>query len=181
MTSDLKEAFPPVIGAQPALLILGSMPSERSLELGQYYGHPRNAFWPIMGALLGFDPAIDYDHRCAALAHQGIALWDVIRRCRREGSLDASIERDSIEANDFAALLERHPGIRCIAFNGAMAEQSFRRLVLPELLQQPQHKGKIQRLRLPSSSPAHASLSLTDKITVWRRQLTPWVSLSQLI
>lgn len=177
MTSDIKEAFPPVIGAQPALLILGSMPSERSLELGQYYGHPRNAFWPIMGALLGFDPAIDYERRCVALTHRGIALWDVIRRCRREGSLDASIERDSIEANDFGALLEQHPGIRCIAFNGAMAEQSFRRLVLPGLTQQlQQHPNPLEQLRLPSSSPAHASLSLTDKTAVWRQALLLWIS-----
>ena len=165
MTERLKSAFPPIIGERPRLLILGSMPGEASLRLGQYYGHGRNAFWPILCELLSVPPDSDYPTRIAALKTNRIALWDVIATCARRGSLDASIRPDSIRVNDFAALFRTHPSIRCIAFNGATAEREFRRRVLPDL-EQP-HRC-IQQLRLPSTSPAYAGMTLDAKRAAWR-------------
>jgi hypoxanthine-DNA glycosylase len=165
MANVLKSAFPPVIGERPRLLILGSMPGEASLRLGQYYGHGRNAFWPILCNLLSLPPDSDYSTRVAALKAHRIALWDVIAACARHGSLDANIRPDSIRVNDFAALFQSHPSIRCIAFNGGTAEREYRRRVLPGLDQT--HRG-LEQLRLPSTSPAYAGMSFETKLASWR-------------
>ncbi|MGD9409207.1 MAG: DNA-deoxyinosine glycosylase [Thiohalocapsa sp.] len=161
----IRRAFPPVLGEAPRLLILGSMPSEASLAAQQYYGHPRNAFWPIMLQLLGLPVEMSYAGRTRALREQRIALWDVIAACARPGSLDADIRPETVQVNDFAGLLAAHPSIRCIAFNGGTAEREFRRRVLPTL-DEP-HAG-IERLRLPSTSPAHAGMRFEAKLTAWR-------------
>lgn len=147
------------------------MPGEASLRLAQYYGHPRNAFWPIMTALLALPADADYARRARGLTDNGIALWDVIASCVRPGSLDSDIRADSVQVNDFAALFERCPGIGCIAFNGATAEREFRRRVLPGLAER---LDAVQRLRLPSTSPAHAGLSFAAKLDAWRA-LDPWL------
>lgn len=160
-----KKAFPPVIGCRPRLLILGSMPGEASLRLGRYYGHGRNAFWPIMSTLLALPPDTDYPARTRALSDNGIALWDVIAACERDGSLDSKIKPHSIRVNDFAALFDAHPSIRCIAFNGGTAEREFCRRVLPSL---PSPQQSIERIRLPSTSPAHAGMSFDAKLAAWR-------------
>ena len=115
-------SFPPLVGRAPRVLVLGSMPGLRSLQAARYYAHPHNAFWPIMGQLLGFEGGADYDTRCRALTAAGVALWDVMASCERRGSLDSAIVRSSVQPNDIAALLEREPGIRAILFNGAAAE-----------------------------------------------------------
>jgi hypoxanthine-DNA glycosylase len=164
----IKSAFPPILGENARLLILGSMPSEASLAAGRYYGHPRNAFWPIMEVLLGLPPGSDYARRTAALSTQGIALWDVIAACARPGSLDADILADSIRCNDFRALLDEQPRVRCIAFNGGTAEREFRRRVLPLLRPE---QASIERLRLPSTSPAHAAMRFEAKLAAWRQIL----------
>jgi hypoxanthine-DNA glycosylase len=161
----LKQAFAPVVGEAPRLLILGSMPGEASLRIGEYYGHGRNAFWPIMRELLALSADAGYAHRTAALTAHGIAVWDVIAACEREGSLDSAIRADSIRVNDFDALLGVRPSIRCIAFNGATAEREFRRRVLPGL--RPAHAA-IERVRLPSTSPAHAGMPFAAKLAAWR-------------
>ena len=165
MAAALKSAFPPILGERPRLLVLGSMPGEASLRLGRYYGHGRNAFWPILCELLSVPPDSDYATRAAALKSNGIALWDVIARCERHGSLDANIRPDSIQVNDFGALFEAHPSIGCIAFNGGTAEREFRRRVLPGL-NQPYRQ--LQQLRLPSTSPAHAGMPMEAKLAAWR-------------
>jgi len=165
----LKSAFPPVIGERPRLLILGSMPGEASLRLGQYYGHGRNAFWPIFRNLLSLPPDSDYSDRIKALRARPIALWDVIAACARQGSLDADIRPESIVVNNFGALFDAHPDIRCIAFNGGTAEREYRRRVLPGLNQT--HQG-IEQVRLPSTSPAYAGMSFDAKFAIWRALLT---------
>lgn len=165
----LKQAFPPILGEHPRLLVLGSMPGEASLRLGQYYGHGRNAFWPIMQALLGIPASADYAERASALRRAGIALWDVIAACERQGSLDSAIRAESIRVNDFRALLDEHPSIRCIAFNGGTAEREFDRHASPALRPAQQ---RIERLRLPSTSPAHAGMSFAAKLAAWRVLLT---------
>ncbi len=162
--------FPPLVGPAPRVLVLGSMPGRRSLDEARYYAHPRNAFWPIMAALLGFSPDLAYESRCRALTARGLALWDVLASCERAGSLDSDIVEASIVANDIAGLLASEPGIRAIVFNGGKAEQCFRRHVVPTLAEA---AVALPRLRLPSTSPAHAGLDLPAKRAAWHDALRP--------
>jgi hypoxanthine-DNA glycosylase len=156
-------SFAPIVSDQARILILGSMPGTASLAAGQYYAHPRNSFWPIMGELFGTDAALPYVERCAMLAQQGVAVWDVLQSCSRPGSLDAAIDKSTMLANDFNGFLTSYPQINSIYFNGNTAEQSFRKQVLPSL------KDKELHLQgLPSTSPAHAALSFTQKCEQWR-------------
>lgn len=145
------------------MLILGSMPGVASLAAGQYYAHPRNAFWPIMGAILGFDPTLAYPNRTQALRDAGIALWDVLRTCERRGSADAAIRDATLEPNEFGDFLRRHRQIDTICFNGAKAAQCFRRRVLPRL-----GPTAFRLLQLPSTSPAHAGMPFACKLEAWR-------------
>ncbi len=158
------EGFPPIAAPGAHTLILGSMPSAASLAARQYYAHPRNLFWPLVGAVLAIDPQLPYAERAQRFAAAGFALWDVLGACRRPGSLDAAIEPASIEPNDFAAFFEVQPEITRIFFNGATAQQLFQRHVLPRLA------GRLpaERLRLPSTSPANASIGHAAKLAAWR-------------
>lgn len=158
--------FAPIADARARVLILGSMPSQASLRAGQYYAHPHNAFWRILGELVGAGPALPYAARARALKAARIALWDVIAACRRETSLDADIEDDSLVPNDFAAFLARHPKITRVYFNGTKAEQCWRRRVLPGL-----QAAALTYRRLPSTSPANASWSSARKRAAWRAVL----------
>lgn len=169
--SDI-EGFPPIIAGNPHLLILGSMPGITSLQKGQYYGHGRNAFWPILGELFGFDYRLDYLHRKKILTDHEIAVWDVLQSCRRQGSLDAHIAPESIRVNDFALFYEQFPSIRHIFFNGGMAAGFYKKHVLPGL---PSRFGYLDYRRLPSTSPAHASLNFKEKLEAWRAILPPVV------
>jgi hypoxanthine-DNA glycosylase len=165
--ADLARCFAPIANSAARVLILGSVPGVASLKAGRYYAHPRNQFWPIMAALLDADlPAMDYPQRCQTLLDAGIALWDVLRSCRRPGSLDADIAPDSIIANDFGEFFRHQPGIDRVYFNGAAAQQHFMRHALPQLrtLDLPAR----QYLRLPSTSPAHAALDFQAKLRAWR-------------
>jgi len=154
-------SFPPVADRNARILILGSMPGQRSLDAQQYYAHPHNAFWRIMGELAGAQPQLPYERRLEKLMQAGIALWDVLQTCEREGSLDADIKHE--QANDFSAFLAPHPHITHVYFNGSKAELSFKKHVagkqaLPQL--------KLQRL--PSTSPAHAGMPYEAKLSEWR-------------
>ena len=159
--------FPPIVGRAPRVLVLGSMPGVASLAAGEYYAHPRNRFWPIMAALVGFDPEAGYPRRARAIARAGIAVWDVVASCIRPGSLDAAIVDDSIVANDFAAFLGRYRRIERVCFNGRRAEAAWRRHVLERL---PAARQLEYRL-LPSTSPAHAGMGYRDKLRIWRNAL----------
>ena len=156
--------FPPIAASDAKILILGSLPGQRSLSVSEYYAHRQNAFWQIMSALLGVNG--DYESRCRQLTREGIALWDVLASAVRPGSLDADIRHDSSRQNDFAGFLAAHAGITRIGFNGRKAEQLFRGLVIPELaLPLP------QLISLPSTSPAYAAMSFNDKLDVWGSRL----------
>jgi double-stranded uracil-DNA glycosylase len=158
--------FPYVAQPDARILILGSMPSVASLTAAQYYAHPRNVFWPLMGSLLGFDATLPYAGRLQALQKAGIALWDVVHRCHRPGSLDASIHPDTVEANDFPAFFADHPHIAAIFFNGQTAATLYRRHVLPQL----DHPWReLPRHTLPSTSPAHAARSRAEKLAIWQQ------------
>jgi len=159
-------SFDPVVDRSAHALILGSMPGVVSLRAHQYYAHPRNAFWPIMAEILGFTASTPYDARLEVLKTSGIALWDVLQACVRTGSLDSAIEKGSRVPNDFVSFFKRHPGITLICFNGGEAEKSYTRYVLPHL-----NISGVRCLRLPSTSPAHASLSFQQKLTAWKTAL----------
>ncbi len=156
--------FPPVANADATILILGSMPGKASLRQNQYYAHPQNAFWKIMGELIGAHPGLPYAQRLVLLKSSGIALWDVLATCERQGSLDADIRTEA--ANDFTAFFARHPHITKVYFNGSKAEQSFRKFVLGK-----QSLPPLGFVRLPSTSPAHAGMRYAEKLQAWRTVL----------
>ena len=158
-----KNSFPPAGAEKPEILILGSMPGEASLAARGYYAHPRNAFWPIMGAVFGAGPDIAYEARMEILARHKVAVWDSLQSCIREGSLDTAI-RDAVP-NDFSEILGKNTKVRHIFFNGTMAETAFRKFVLPTI----DYRGGMTRL--PSTSPAHAGRSMEDKIKIWKNAL----------
>ena len=138
------------------------MPGAASLRAGCYYAHPHNAFWPIMGALFDAGFTVAYEKRVLLLKREGLALWDVMVSCVREGSLDADIDEASIVPNDFPAFFDAHPRVKHVFFNGAKAETCFHRYVRPHL----SDRG-LTFTRLPSTSPAHASLSFPQKLKAW--------------
>jgi hypoxanthine-DNA glycosylase len=141
------------------------MPGIRSLELNQYYGHPRNLFWALMGEICGASPELDYPNRIQALQQAGIALWDVLQHCEREGSLDAEIVTSSEIPNDIPGLLSQHPGIQAVVFNGRKAEQVFRKYIIPRLTSF--QIENLALLPLPSTSPANASIPRNVKLESW--------------
>ncbi|EIC20594.1 DNA-deoxyinosine glycosylase [Thiorhodovibrio frisius] len=157
--------FPPILGPAPRVLVLGSMPSAASLAQRQYYGHPRNAFWPIMAQLFGWPADLPYPERCTALAEREVALWDVIARCAREGSADTAIDAASVVVNPIAELLGEQPTIGAILFNGGTAAREFRRHIGPALSARP---VDLPQHQLPSTSPAMARLTLAQKAEAWR-------------
>ncbi len=161
-------SFAPVSGAGARVLVLGSMPGAASLAAGEYYAHPRNSFWPLMLDIFGARGPLPYAGRLALLRRNGVALWDVLASCVRPGSSDAAIRRATAEANDIGGFLLAHPRISLVCFNGAKAEECYRRHVLPFL---PPAPAGLRRRLLPSTSPAHASLSYAAKLRAWRRAL----------
>ncbi|MFC5372540.1 DNA-deoxyinosine glycosylase [Brevundimonas faecalis] len=152
-----KIGFGPIIDDRTRVLILGSLPGDASLKAAQYYAHPRNAFWPLMGQLLGEDlPALSYEARLERLKARRVGLWDVIASAERSGSLDAAIR--SPEAADLRGLVARLPCLRAVAFNGGLAAKLGRR-ILSDL-------DGAALIDLPSTSPAHA-ISLSAKAKSW--------------
>jgi hypoxanthine-DNA glycosylase len=157
------QSFEPVIGTNPQVLILGSMPGIASLKAQQYYAHPRNAFWPIMSELFGVQWTQSYESRINQIKTLPLVLWDVLRFCHREGSLDADIREDHMQPNAIPHLLAQHPSISLVCFNGATSEKIFKQRVtalIPDI-------QRLKLIRLPSTSPAHASLTLAQKTEAW--------------
>lgn len=159
-------SFPPQVAASCRLLVLGTAPSVRSLEMQQSYAHPQNMFWPLMGEMFGAGPELPYDERIARLHRIGIGIWDVLEYCEREGSLDSSIVRSSEVANDIPGLLAVQPSITTIALNGGRAQASFRRLILPGM--DAGTRARVSLLELPSTSPANAGMPRSEKRQRWR-------------
>ena len=161
--------FPPVVGEDARVLILGSLPGERSISMQQYYAHPRNGFWTIMEDVFGIRG--HYDVRCAQLIQHRIALWDVLKRSVRPGSLDADIETRTAEVNQLQDFLLEHQDIRRIVFNGKKARQLFDRFVDIDLLD-----DAIALISAPSTSPAYAAMPLSEKCDRWAEALAPVIT-----
>jgi hypoxanthine-DNA glycosylase len=168
--ASVSSGFAPISNRHIRTLILGSLPSRRSIASGQYYGHPRNAFWPLMAELLEIRPGASYRARTDALLDARIGLWDVLRSSRRPGSLDANIDLQSARPNDFAGFFAAHPDLGRICFNGRKSAELFRRLVqLPD-------DGSTRRpefVDLPSTSPAHAAMPFAAKLERWSIVIEP--------
>lgn len=154
-----KRCFDPVVDANTRLLILGSLPGEKSLAHSQYYAHPQNKFWLLLGEVLGVElKSLPYDARLAILLAHGVGLWDVVAKAQRSGSLDSNIrERDD---NDLVALISDLPQLETIAFNGGTAA----RLGLKVL---GEHASRYRIVSLPSSSPAY-TLAYEAKLQQWK-------------
>lgn len=171
-------SFSPLIGSTAHTLILGSMPGQASLKAEEYYAHPRNAFWPIMLAIIDNKPPcyesvkqLSYEQRCAKLIESGYAVWDVLAQCNRPGSLDSRIVRHSEIPNDIAGLVNHYPELSTIACNGRMAEKLFRRHSLSAEAMSVFEHNRFRVCSLPSSSPAMASLTLERKHQLWAEGL----------
>jgi hypoxanthine-DNA glycosylase len=157
--------FPPIESADSHTLVLGSLPGRKSLEMHQYYAHPQNAFWKLVGAIFDTDGISAYERRVRILTDRGIALWDVLASAERPGSLDSSIVHATVQVNDFRAFFREHPRLRRVLFNGRKAEQMFERFARPGL------GGEFSRIRyacLPSTSPAHAGMTFAQKLDRWK-------------
>jgi len=167
------DGFSPIADPSAQVLVLGTLPGQASLLLQQYYGQPQNAFWKIMGALVGAGPELPFEARIQILQNHGIALWDVCAAAFRPGSLDASISAASVVPNDFCEFFREHPGIKLVCFNGAKAEALYRRLVMAALEADPLPTYVV----LPSTSPANTGMSFAQKLERWsvilEQTLTP--------
>jgi len=156
--------FKPLVKKGAKVLILGSMPGDKSLQMNQYYAHPRNSFWFILGKLCEFESDAEYAKRTQWLMEQRIALWDVLKHCSRSGSLDSAIKSASVIVNNFDLFLAENPSIRTVCFNGAKAQALYTKYVLPTL--SVDYKN-VELIRLPSTSPAFAAMRPQEKLLEW--------------
>ncbi|MGL6070873.1 DNA-deoxyinosine glycosylase [Craterilacuibacter sp.] len=164
--TELKHCFAPVVDSRTRVLVLGSLPGDASLAAGEYYAHPRNAFWPLVSALTGQPLAgLPYDARLQSLLACGIGLWDVVGQARRKGSLDTALR--GAQPNDLAALATSLPALQVLACNGALAYKTVMRDFLPGVLV----------MALPSTSPAY-TLAFAGKLLAWQA-LLPFVGRSE--
>jgi len=157
-------SFPPIESYNSSILILGTMPGKASLQAQQYYAHPRNSFWKIIGEIIGVNAVNSYEARTSSIVAARIALWDVLKSCTREGSLDSDIDNDSIIFNDFASFFNNHSHIHRVCFNGAKAENLYMKHIQPFL----RNPSNIKYIRLPSTSPANAATSFDEKLRAWK-------------
>lgn len=161
----LVKSFEPIVRPDATILILGSMPSVNSIQAHQYYAHPRNCFWYIIETLFSSKCNLDYADRVKLLLENRIALWDVLKQCTRRGSLDSAIDTSSIETQDFNTFYSASPNIKTVFFNGTAAEKEYYKRVKPQLSQPHQN---MMHHRLPSTSPAMASLNREQKLNHWK-------------
>lgn len=155
------KSFDPVFNQNCKILILGSCPSIKSLEQGEYYAHKQNRFWRVMFAICGAQPTDDYNAKKQMLLNNGIGLWDTIGLCERVGSLDSAIK--DVVPNDVASLI-KNSKVRCIVLNGNKAKSMFK------------HKIEgVDIICLPSTSPANAKYSFDKLLQIWQNAITPYL------
>lgn len=158
----MKHSMAPIVHETSRVLILGSMPGNISLEKGEYYANPKNHFWKILYELFGAAECTTYEEKVALLREKGLAVWDVIESCEREGSLDSNIRNAQI--NDLKGLLDRYPNIQAIVLNGGEADRRLKKKDRDQL------NPKLQFIKLPSTSPVPGKnvLKFEEKVEVWR-------------
>lgn len=151
-------SFLPINSPTSKVLILGTMPGIKSLEMQQYYAHPRNSFWKILFTILGEDFSEEYELRRNLLLNNNIALWDVLQYCERTGSLDSAIRNEIV--NDFTLFFKENPEVTTIIFNGQKAAALFKKHV--------KTKKSYHVVTMPSTSPAHAGKTFESKLAEWK-------------
>lgn len=151
-------SFPSLSNPEASVLLLGTMPGQKSLELNEYYGHPQNNFWKLLASVFEEETPKEYPQKKELLQRNKIAVWDVLQACERQGSLDSAIIKEF--PNDFTTFLDEHPNIKLIAFNGQKAAAYFKKYV-------PLSKD-YKLITLPSTSPANASKSYEHKLNEWK-------------
>ena len=159
------ECLPPIARPDAEVLILGSLPGRKSLEMQQYYAHPQNAFWKLLARIYGGESSLPYTQRVEILTANHVALWDVLAAAERPGSLDSSIVHASARVNDFTTFYRAHPQVRRVCFNGRKAEELYRRFVLSGL---PVEFAALRYVPMPSTSPAHAGMPFAEKLVRWK-------------
>ena len=156
-TDNYCESFSPVVGSDPKILILGTMPGRKSLEMQEYYAHPRNILWKIIFNLLKVTEKNTYSEKIELVKEKQIALWDVCYSCRREGSLDSNIKDET--PNQIPDFLKKHPSIEIIIFNGQKAREKY--------LKYYDYIKELEYHCLPSTSPANTSMNFQEKLVKW--------------
>lgn len=160
--------LPPIVSNTTEILILGTMPGRLSLERKEYYAHPRNLFWQFIEDILNIRKDDPYEQRCERLQISHVGLWDILKTCTRESSLDSDIDENTIVCSDLDSLLRENPNISKFVFNGKKAESLYRKYVASSLV----NMGRSIRLdSVPSSSPANASISMQTKRQKWKQAL----------
>jgi len=160
----LSAGFPPIVNADATVLVLGSLPSRKSIEASEYYAHPKNAFWRVMGELFGAGPDVPYAKRTELLKTNNIAVWDVLAQSVRPGSMDSDIDTTTAKPNDFSSFLEKYSEIGLVCFNGQKAAKMFEGMVLSGDCDL---QTDLRYETLPSTSPAFASMSFEEKLRKW--------------
>lgn len=154
---DTKRSFAPVITDNAAILILGSIPGDRSIAENEYYAHPRNRFWSLLAELTGSKQANSYSEKLRLLSSNGISLWDVAEKANRKGSMDSAIKEYTV--NDIDRLLTENPTIRVVVFNGKTAERLYRDNF--------DEREGVKYLSMPSTSPANAAYGMERLCGRW--------------
>ena len=159
MSEQLSHPFKPIVFKDTEVLILGSFPSIKSFENNFYYAHSRNQFWKILEAVTSY-PVNNKDQKIWLLKESKFGLWDMIKNCSRENSLDSSLEEEVV--NDIASFLDENPNIKKLAFTGKKSQALFET-----------HFGhlEIERVYLPSPSAAYAKMSMEDKVKIYKELL----------
>lgn len=169
MSTHLKTSFPPITSPEIEILILGSIPGDRSIAENEYYGHPRNRFWQLLARLTNSETPENYSDKKHLLLQNRIALWDVAHKANRKGSLDSAIK--NAEPNDIQDFIVRHPDLKTIGYNGLKAEALYDRFF--------ERKAEINYYSLPSTSPANAGCSIDQLFHRWRVLFSPQLKSSQ--
>jgi hypoxanthine-DNA glycosylase len=162
ISTHTKTSFDPISNADTTILILGTMPGDKSLELGEYYGHSRNKFWKIISTITDNALPLTYKDKKALLLKTKIGIWDVAHKANRKGSLDSAIEDE--EPNDLDSFIARHKNLNVIGFNGTKSETLFDKYF--------NRKSELKYISLPSTSPANTGINFDNICKLWRQILT---------
>lgn len=154
-----KTSFDPISTPETTILILGSMPGDKSIELGEYYGHSRNKFWKVISTITGNDVPLSYSDKKNLLTKTNIGLWDIVHKATRPGSLDSAIK--DVEPNDLEGFIATHPNLKVIGFNGKKTQALFDKYF--------ERKSGIHYISLPSTSPANAGIHFDNLCEQWRQ------------
>ena len=161
-STNTKTSFDPISNSETTILILGTMPGDKSLELGEYYGHSRNRFWKIISTITDNDLPMTYTDKKALLLKTKIGIWDVAHKANRKGSLDSAIEDE--EPNDLDSFIAKHKNLKVIGFNGTKSQALFDKYF--------DRKSDLKYISLPSTSPANTGIDFDSICKLWRQILT---------